>query len=426
MTEFQRHRPPGYTSLGDSRLPRMIDELTQLLIKAQDDFYYETLCLADDEFARLAHVLVECAEDLYQQIGIWQTLEQYNRDFFGTPLPLTLPKNESTSEPPDLKDRLAHLLWVVYAEIEPDMILSPTHQDLHWLATIAADFLETRFARIRHTSGIKQFLHKRDRYGWDIKRKLVWLGYHAYLFRYNFQNYAAEQGGQVNIPIIDDFICQETTTWSGLGATDILGGVLSLNEAQRATLRSWHERHAAYYRVVESRRDRIELINLINEESYSVRMDDNTDVFAEGRIVFGSLAPWEGEWYWSGEQRLIDPIPETMVQELREKMQRDTPQIVYRYDKQRLAEAQDMIERYRQHFLAYHSDDLVIYPDGAAMAADVQKMHQQYNNALAKEIKAGSGGDDTPSAPPFEAAYPPEVMENKNGIESIKADGESE
>ncbi len=416
MIDFKRHRPSGYASLGDSRLPRMINELTELLIDAQDDFDYDTLRLGDKAWGHLAHVLVECAEDLHQEIGMWTTLEQYHRDFFGTPLPLTLTADNPPPETPTLKDRLAHLLWVLYAEIEPDLILSPTHQDLHRLATVAADFLETRFARVRHTSGIKQFLHQRDRYGWDIKRKLVWMGQHAYLFRYNVQNYVADHGGQADIPTIDDFICQETTAWSGLGVSDILAGVLSLNKKQRADLRQWHERHVAYYRIVRSRRNRLELLNLINNEPYSVRVDNDGGVFKKGEVVFGSLTPWAGEWYWSGGQRLLGPVSETVIQEAREKMWRSAPQIVYRYDKKRLAAAEEIVEHYRQHFVQYHGDNLTTYPDGATMAADMQKMYQQYNQSRAEAFETELETDDAPVVSSFEAAYPPELMESDNGI----------
>jgi hypothetical protein len=32
---FQAHRPPGYLGLGDPSLPRLIDELEQVLVEAQ-------------------------------------------------------------------------------------------------------------------------------------------------------------------------------------------------------------------------------------------------------------------------------------------------------------------------------------------------------------------------------------------------------
>ena len=420
---FLQHRPRGYTGLGDSRLPRIIETLAQLLIKAQNRLAYDTLFLPDQEFFKLAHVLVEFAEDLHHHLGIWQSLERYNLDLFGTPLPLILPANRPIPQTPSMEDRLHHLLWALYAEIYPDLILAPAHRDLQRLAAIAAEFLTKKFARMRQQSGIKQFLTHRDKYGWDVKRKLVWLGQHSYLFRYNFWNYIENQGGKADIPTIDDFICQETTAWSGLGVIDILAGILPLTEDQRATLRHWYERHAAYYLVVERRSNHLKLLNLINDATYKVRID-GSDVFSEEQVVFGSLLPWAGEWYWSGEQRLLGSVPETVRQELRERLLRTASQIVYRYDKQHLAVAQETVERMHQHFLNYHGDNLVIYPDGLSMAADIQKMYRLYNESLPDPVKSKAMAEHELTTPKPSMPYPPEIIENENGVALFSNPGE--
>jgi hypothetical protein len=43
------------------------------------------------------------------------------------------------------------------------------------------------------------------------------VGTHSYLFRSSFRNYVVDHGGKSEIPVIDTFICQQTTAWSGLG-----------------------------------------------------------------------------------------------------------------------------------------------------------------------------------------------------------------
>lgn len=413
---FQAHRPPGYVGLGDPSLPRLIDELEQVLVEAQAELVHDTLTLPDQELARLAHVLVEFAEDLYNDIGIWASLEGYNRDFFATPLPLILPADQPPDQTPSLEDRLRHLLWVLYAEIEPDLTLAPGHQDLRYLATISADFLADRFTRVPRRSGVKQFLERRDKFSWDVKRKLVWLGQHSYLFRYSFQNYVADHGGKADIPIIDDFICQDTTAWSGLGVIDILAATLPLTEAQRADLRSWYERHAAYYRVVAAKRTGLKLINIINDEPYQVRMDNKERLFKTGQLVFGSLVPWEGVWYWSGGQATYDDPPEEALSEMCQSLRRTASSIVYRYDKTSLKQAQETVDRLRQVFLDTHGDDLVIYPDGLSMAAAMQKMYRWYNERMPEEARARAMQKYGLSSSAPEMPYPPEVIEHENGV----------
>ena len=119
---------------------------------------------------------MEFAEDLYQEIGIWRSLEQYNIDFFGTPLPCVLQPDEEMDSDPVNPDRVQFLLWTLYAELEPDRLLAPNHQDLERLAIWIAEFLTERFTQVQFDSGVKTFLTTPDQYGWEVKRKLVWMG----------------------------------------------------------------------------------------------------------------------------------------------------------------------------------------------------------------------------------------------------------
>ena len=210
--DFQSDRPEGYTGKADQYLPDVIQNLKRVLIKAQDSLVYKTLHLSKRNLGELASVLVEFAEDIYNNIGIWKALEQYNLEFFGMRLPFIPQLNENIEQKELNKYRICHLLWVLYSELKPQLILSPTHKDLLQLATLISDFLEERFAKIPQNSGIKAFLAQPNAFGWDVKKKLVWLGRHSYLFRHNFQNYVRDNRGKPEIPVIDDFICQDTTS----------------------------------------------------------------------------------------------------------------------------------------------------------------------------------------------------------------------
>jgi hypothetical protein len=84
---------------------------------------------------------VEFAEDLSHDIGIWRSLEAYNHDFFGTPLPCVLQPDEAMDVEPINPARMQFLLWTLYAELEPGLILAPNHQDLERIALWIAEFL---------------------------------------------------------------------------------------------------------------------------------------------------------------------------------------------------------------------------------------------------------------------------------------------
>jgi len=177
--DFHAHRPQRGFGRSERALAKIAEDLTRFLTKAQRSLTYETLHLSGRQRETLASILVEFAEDLYQDIGLWRSLEAYNLDFFGTPLPCVLQPDEAMDAEPINPSRVQFLLWTLYAELEPELILAPTHQDLERLALWIAAFFSERFAHVQFDSGVKTFLGLPNTYGWDVKKKLVWLGHHA-------------------------------------------------------------------------------------------------------------------------------------------------------------------------------------------------------------------------------------------------------
>ncbi len=256
-----------------------------------------------------------------------------------------------------------------------------------------ADVLAERIAAVPRDSGVKRFLETPDEHGWDIKKKLVWLGTRSYLFRTDCRQYLADQepdaevyAGIGTIASIDDFICQQCTQWSGLGVLDVLAAVLPLTEERRAVLRGWHERHAALYRIDAEKGDVLEVTNLINDQSYRVIMGPEPHPFRPDSLVFGSLVPWGSHWYWSGVQQPYSTLPAAAVEDLRKSMITRSSSIVYRYRKDLLDQAVASTERYHREFLDYHGGrELVSYPDGPRMVADEQRRFRLMFEARPRE-----------------------------------------
>jgi hypothetical protein len=366
-------RPEGFEGSVEDSFPEIQTALVRRLAKAQKDLTHDTLRLARPDLETLAAILVEFAEDLHCGIGIWHSLERYNLEFFGTPLPLVaeagaiLPPGEISAP------RVRHLLWVLYAQMIPDLLIAPEHVDLIRLADVASDVLRARFAELPRDSGIEQFLGTPDDHGWEVKRKLIWLGTRSYLFRVPFERYVEEQDAEVSrIAVIDDFLCQQVTEWSGLGALEVLAGVLDLPPGRRTDLLSWSERHNAVYRVLSGNKDRIEVLNLINDRRYRVRMSLGRNPFPRGSFVQGSLIPWGGEWCWSGEQKTFRSLDAATTARLKSDY-RGLPSIYYRYSPEDLERARGLVRRQYDEFVERHGEDWVAYPDGLAMAADWQK-----------------------------------------------------
>jgi uncharacterized protein DUF3843 len=413
---FYTHRPNQHLGRSERSLMRIATDLTSFLLKAQRSLTFETLHLPTHHREAVAHILVEFAEDLHQDIGIWRSLEQYNRDFFGTTLPCILPADGQFDAEPVTPARVQYLLWTLYSEIEPELILAPQHQDLVRLASVIAAFLHERFTHLQFDSGVKTFLTLPNMYGWDVKRKLIWLGQHSYLFRLSFGNYVHDHGGKPDIPTIDDFLCQATTSWSGLGVIDLLAALLDITDEQRATLRGWYERHTAYFQVVAVREPFLEVVNLFNEQSYTVRVEGEAKRFEAGGLVYGSLVPWDGTWYWSGVQQAFGTVTNDTLQRLRKEFPLKAPHIVYRYCESLAEKARQIVGKHYQQFVAYYGKDLVRYPDSRSMAEDMCKFYRYQQEATVKDLPAAVRQKYNRSDLSQPLALPPELLKMKNGV----------
>jgi hypothetical protein len=77
-----------------------------------------------------------------------------------TRIPLVHQPNENMGSETINKFRIQLLLWVLYSELTPELLLSPAHTDLKKLSAVIAAFLEKRFKEIPRVSSVKEFLSR--------------------------------------------------------------------------------------------------------------------------------------------------------------------------------------------------------------------------------------------------------------------------
>ena len=413
---FNDHRPNRRLGRSERPLVKITNDLSSFLTKAQRELAFDTLHLSSRKRGILANILVEFAEDISQDIGIWKSVEQHNLDFFDTPLPCILQPDDKMDANPVNPARVQFLLWTLYCELKPELILAPNHQDLERLAIMVTEFLTERLVQLHYDSGVKTFLTTTNQYGWEVKRKLVWLGQHSYLFRLSCEAYIRDHGGKADIPTLDDFICQENTVWSGLGVIDILAALLDITKSQRRDLRSWYERHTGYFRIVSVHEPLIEVVNILNEQPYKVRVDENFSHFKRYPLVFGSLVPWNSEWYWSGMQQGFEGVTGDIIQQLKREFPLKAPQIVYRYCDELAEKARGFVRDQYREFVDYYGEELVLYADGAEMAADMQAFLTHHYASKPKETVAEVMQKHNITGTSPHMSLPPDMLEATDGI----------
>ena len=256
------------------------------------------------------------------------------------------------------------------------MVIAPTHQGLVQMAETVTHGLKHCIDTVPGESGVTRFLAMPNEYGWDVKRKLVWLGRDSYLFRLFCADYRARHDGadpDKAISVTDDFICQQCTGWSGLSPNDLLAEVLELPETDREDLRSWSFRHMAPFLILDTAPEVMRVRNVVSDGEYAVRMNVDKNPFTVNTITYGSLVPWRGEWVWSGTQAVFGEATPEMLEDARRTLISKSPTVVYRYCPDREALARKRCrEMYEKKILA-QGGPLAVFPDGAAFQAALQE-----------------------------------------------------
>src|SRR5262249_31365746 len=107
-------RPEGFHGALDHQLSRIQDGLLRFLVRGQRNFARDRLSLPKPALKALAGVLVGFAEDLHAGIGLWHSLERFNKEFFGPPLPFLIEPGAALPPEAISPARVQHLLWILY------------------------------------------------------------------------------------------------------------------------------------------------------------------------------------------------------------------------------------------------------------------------------------------------------------------------
>jgi len=418
---FLSARVPGFTGRGDKYLGEIAQELHRVLLKTQNAFGFPACRLPDAAWSDVAALLVEWAEDIHNDIGLWRTVETHQRQCFGTPLPLIVDAAPEV-EPRDFDlRRIQFFLWSMWPCFNPERVLSPTHEDLKRLAEAASRLLAERFARVPRDSGVTRFLAGPNDYGWEIKRKLIWMGINSYMFRFPFFKYLDDHQSDPDIQTKDDFVCQYCTEWSGLGVIDVLAGTLNVPAEDKATLRTWYERHWSFFRVLtrQEEGDEVKFItarNLVNGQPYTIRMNMAACPFTLGMVVYGAVTPWRGEWYWSGAQKIFKNMPEQAEANIRKQMLEHSSSIAYRYCPAEAAKALEFARENHAKYVAHYGGDFVVFPDGLTLAAAEQKRMAAEWRASDPDAAARVMREHGLEHPRPRMSFPPEFLNHDQGI----------
>ncbi len=414
------HRPEGFSGKGDKYLFSLIDDVAGIINK-QNELFDDLLYLSEEWVGKLAVMVLEFAEDLHNDIGIWKSYENYNKKYFGTPFPLTVKSGVNLKVKKFDVLRFKHFLWNIYSAIDPEIIIPPHCFEIDCLSEDFSLFFAEKFSNIPCDSGIKRFLEEPNTYGWDVKKKLVWLGTHSYFFRLHFLIYLSGQKEGVDkngasIECIDNFVNLQTTGWSGLGIIDVLPEILNISNKQRKDIRDWCERHDACFKILSKKGKEMIVKNIVNGQRYTIMFGGGKNPFQINHCVFGRLVFYNGYWYWSGQQKNFGELSKEQEYDIKQNFLKTAALITYRYDDKLALKAREMVKKRCNEFVEYFENDLAIFSDGLSMASELQKRDRKQFDALPEKKRSAILKKHKLQNPFPSFSLPQDLLEDDSGV----------
>jgi hypothetical protein len=138
--------------------------------------------------------------------------------------------------------------------------------------------------------------------------------------------------------------------------------------------------------------------------------------FTPGMVVYGAVTPWRGEWYWSGAQKTFESMPEHEEVNIRKEMLERSSSIAYRYCPAEAAKALEFTRENHAKYVAHYGGDLVVFPDGLALAAAEQKRMEAHWRASDPDAVARVMRERGLEHPRPRMSFPPKFLNHDQGI----------
>jgi hypothetical protein len=282
-------RPKGPKSKGEQALLELIKTFSRYLLRLKTQLNPELLNLTSGELNGLAASLVEMAEDLHFDVGLWRAYEQWNKTKLYQPLPgVELDAKQKVSRL-DLQ-RVRYALRHFLTQIKGREIASED-PELDALAPQITEHLRAEMVKLSKGSVMLYFWQKPNDRPVQVLEKLNWLAAHSYFFRQEWISAGKED--------VIAFTFSHISIWEGIQPWQLLSEMLGLDPHRRAEVRSWENPPRGTFVLQE----------ILGETWLAERKEDGElfeispapgEKLEEmlGQELRGSLFLWEGSYYF--------------------------------------------------------------------------------------------------------------------------------
>ncbi|MBD0327861.1 MAG: DUF3843 family protein, partial [Pyrinomonadaceae bacterium] len=363
--------------------------------------------LNEDESRALAYVITACFEDEVNGFGFWQALVRIHQKQFGKRLPFfskdVLAAQEAESDdilPADIH----YLLFVNYLALANDrdeeVSVFFANPFFHETAQEIYEYL-SGIDEVETTDFYDSYLIPDDDYI-DFKGKLSWFVLHGYLTgmesSLRIDNYLTRlrEEKERDVHLLSSFLYAEQdrllfeqpSRFTAFIPVDIFAEALRCDETKKEAVKALKLRPHGVFQIQDETNEHFTFLHTATQESFTVLKSSfsNATNLSAFEYWITTLAEWNGQYNISG---LCLPVPMKAEELADYNLQHQHEfQRYYPPYREKLLQTAD---EFRDKALQYFGNELITFPDGAAMEQKVNEFHEWYFTTVTekKHVKEG-------------------------------------
>ena len=398
---FLKKRP--YSSLDD--YDRYLINLTQEIYNTlkENQFPLDDFKLSIDQNKELAYILAGYFEDFMSEIGIWESLRNYHKELYDTPIPVLVGKEDEYDETYINAADLQFLIWNFYARLYPGYAMTPQFEYFYLLSESVFNILDEEVDKGIATGFFESYLEitPEDNF-YDVKNRLNWFAMESYITGFEFrfklgQQFLQEQKKQndpnylrlVHNYILEDLLFKAPSQWSALTIIDWISKLIKSSEDIKKQIRSLKKRNTGKYIYLGDSKDHYNFKHIYNKNEYEVLKksfykEGASSDFSTEKVYHANFIKWNNDWHLTGY--IFDTGEEKESESIKEYA--DTgDENLYVFDDKYQNKVNERNENLEKAFLAEFNDNLVFFDSGIELQEGISRFLAQYNkNYEAKPV----------------------------------------
>jgi len=388
---YLQKRPYDTFDEYDKYMMQIVQKVFNLL--KEQPFPIQEFKLNNEQNKELAYIIGGYFEDYMSEIGVWQSLRDFNRKLYQSPIPVLLaPEDNYDSEYINAVD-IQFLIWNFFARNYFGYAITPQFEYFFLLSESIFNILEEEIEKQMATDFFEDYLQVNEHTTFpQLYDKLNWFAMASFTtgfeYRYKLGQQFLEQQKHNRDPnylemvhqfIKNDLLLRFPSQYSALSIPQWFSFFVKANENVKEQIAEIKQ-HIGYYKLIKISQENFTFIHLYSNREYQVPkagfVNMKVDELQEGSLYQGSFVYWQNQWHLVGT--LID-VKEKDESENILKYKKEGDDLLIWYEPAYREKIYGRNQQLKEAFEQVFDDRLIFFDNGEELQKGIEKFLSAYN-----------------------------------------------